>query len=149
MKKLFFILFVLSLVASAPGEQVTKDTILSQEGWMAIYETAQIDTAVLGKIATHLGDNLRIDVYLAFWCKDSKHNLPPFIKMVEKIGEDRCNVNYFIVERKASGDVKYFVDDLQIERIPTFIFYRNGEEIGRIIENPEASLAEDFLEIIS
>lgn len=149
MKKTCLILLVLGLAVSAPCEQVTKDEILSQEGWMAIYESAQFDTAVLDDIASRLGDGIRIDVYLAFWCKDSKNNLPPFIKIVETVGEDRCPVNYFIVERKASREVTYYVDDLRIERIPTFIFYRGEEEIGRIIENPETSLAEDFLKIIS
>ncbi len=149
MKRCFVVLLALGVFATAGAEQVTRNMILSQEGWMEIYETAQPDAAVMDKIASHLADSLRIDVYLAFWCKDSKNNLPPFIKIVEEIGEDRCEVNYFTVERKASREEKYFVDELKIERIPTFIFYRDGEEIGRIIENPEASLAEDILKIVS
>jgi len=149
MKKLLIVLLALGVVAPVGAEQVTKDAILSQEGWMEIYEAAQLDTTVMYQIASQLDNSLRIDVYLAYWCKDSKNNLPPFIKIVEELGEERCEVHYFVVERKASREVKYFIDDLKVERIPTFIFYRDGEEIGRIIENPETSLAGDFLEIIS
>jgi len=116
---------------------------------MEIYEAAQLDTTVMDQIASQLDNSLRIDVYLAYWCKDSKNHLPPFIKIVEELREERCEVHYFVVERKASREVKYFIDDLKVERIPAFIFYRDGEEIGRIIENPETSLAGDFLEIIS
>jgi hypothetical protein len=52
------------------------------------------------------------------------------------------------VKRKPSKKVKYFVEELKVERVPTFIFYRDGKEIGRIIENPKTSLIEDFLEIV-
>jgi len=34
----------------------------------------------------------------------------------------------------------------KIERIPTFIFLRNGKEIGRIIETPVKSLEEDWVQ---
>jgi len=32
--------------------------------------------------------------------------------------------------------------------VPTFIFYRGGGEIGRIVENPKAGMIEDFMEIV-
>ncbi len=33
------------------------------------------------------------------------------------------------------------------ERVATFIFYRDGEELGRIEETPEGALEEDILKI--
>jgi hypothetical protein len=36
-----------------------------------------------------------------------------------------------------------------IAYVPTFVVYRNDIEIGRIVENPQRSLAEDFDEIFS
>jgi uncharacterized protein (DUF1015 family) len=38
--------------------------------------------------------------------------------------------------------------ELEIEKVPTFIVYRNGEEIGRIIETPIKSMEEDLYEIL-
>lgn len=35
-----------------------------------------------------------------------------------------------------------------VERVPTLVFLRNGEEIGRIVEYPKRSIEEDFWEII-
>jgi len=40
------------------------------------------------------------------------------------------------------------VDGLEIHFVPTFIFYRDEEEIGRIIEMPYESLEKDMLEIV-
>jgi len=37
---------------------------------------------------------------------------------------------------------------LKVERVPTFIFFRDGREIGRIVENPKTGMVEDFMEIL-
>ncbi len=38
---------------------------------------------------------------------------------------------------------------LGIERVPTFIFYKNNIEAGRIIENPVTSLEQDMVNILT
>ena len=44
-------------------------------------------------------------------------------------------------------------DNLQegfnIERVPTFIFYKEGKEIGRFVEFPQESVEADMLKIVS
>jgi hypothetical protein len=44
-----------------------------------------------------------------------------------------------------SDRVKEYYD---VERVATFIVYRNGREIGRIIESPGISLEKDLLKIL-
>ena len=51
-------------------------------------------------------------------------------------------------KKKPNKDVKYYVEDMKVERVPTFVFFRDGKEIGRTIENPKKSLLDDFLEIL-
>ena len=38
---------------------------------------------------------------------------------------------------------------LNIERVPTFIFYKKGKEIGRFVEYPRESVEADILKIVS
>jgi len=38
---------------------------------------------------------------------------------------------------------------LDIQRVPTFIIYKNNVEAGRIIENPLTSLEQDILNILT
>jgi hypothetical protein len=38
---------------------------------------------------------------------------------------------------------------LDIQRVPTFIFYKNKIEAGRIIENPVTSLEQDIINILT
>jgi hypothetical protein len=39
-------------------------------------------------------------------------------------------------------------EELNIERVPTFIFLKNNIELGRIIEYPLASLQQDMINIL-
>jgi hypothetical protein len=129
-------------------EKVDKNKILSDSAWNVNYIDHFVDETFVDTLRTKVGENLKIDVYLGLWCSDSKNHVPPFIKIIETIGNPKLEVNYYTVERKASKDIKYFVEEFKVERVPTFIFYRDGKEIGRIVENPKNSLIEDFLEIV-
>jgi hypothetical protein len=40
-------------------------------------------------------------------------------------------------------------DGFDITNVPTFIFYRNGKEINRIVESPVISLEKDMLSILA
>jgi hypothetical protein len=41
------------------------------------------------------------------------------------------------------------IDDLKIEFVPTFIFFKNDVEIGRIVEAPTESLEIDMVKILT
>jgi len=43
----------------------------------------------------------------------------------------------------------FCIGDYDIKLVPTFIFTRQGEEIGRIIETPVESLERDFMNILN
>ncbi len=119
--------------------------------WLKEIAASKIDQPIVEGLAAKSGGTLRIDVELAFWCRDSETNVPPFVRLIEllnKIAKEKVTVNYFSCERKANKKVKYFVEEFKVERVPTFIFYRQNKEIGRIIENPKKSMLEDFLEIV-
>ena len=139
---------LLSLSLSAM-EKITRDQILGAgDDWKRNYAEYEIDEEVLDKIKKALDEGLKIDVYLGLWCKDSVNNVPKFIKIIDALEAKDLTVNYFTVERSDKQDTQYFVSDLKVERVPTFIFYRDGSEIGRIIENPVKSMIEDFLDIL-
>ena len=141
------VIFLSPLLAGQ--EEIDKNEILaiSQE-WKDNYMNYQVEDSLLKTLKAKIGGDLKIDVYLGTWCSDSLNNVPKFIKIIEALGADNLPVNYYNVNRKPGKDVKYYVEDLKVERVPTFIFYRDGKEIGRIVENPKNSLIEDFLEII-
>ncbi len=72
---------------------------------------------------------------------------PGFIKYLDEIEYPSENVNLINVNREKVG-LADEVDGMEIHFVPTLIFYRNDEEIGRIVEMPYESLEKDMLEIV-
>lgn len=129
--------------------KITREKILeTSEEWKTNYNGHQVDEAFLETLKAKIGDNLNVDVYLGTWCSDSLKNVPAFIKIIEATETATLTVNYYNVGRKPNKKVKYYVKELKVERVPTFIFSRQGKELGRIVENPTNSLIEDIVEII-
>jgi len=128
--------------------EVTREKILATgPAWQERYDAYEPQAEMLDVMKTKVGKDLRIVVYLGAWCPDSRNHLPPFIKILDRLG-GAVSVRYYDVPRKAGRGIRYYVEDVKVERVPTFIFYRSGEEIGRIVENPNAGLIEDFMEIL-
>ncbi|MBU2445663.1 MAG: thioredoxin family protein [Bacteroidetes bacterium] len=92
--------------------------------------------------------DVQIVIVMGTWCGDTRKQLPRFLKILDQVSFDLKNLTMYAVDRKkkAEGiDIDYYV----IERVPTFIFYKNDSELGRIIETPKASLEADMIEILS
>ncbi|MBO0321613.1 thioredoxin family protein [Muricauda sp. CAU 1633] len=92
-----------------------------------------------------------IKLFLGTWCGDSKRETPRFIKILEAadfpmeqleiIALDRRKEHY---KKSPTGEEK----GLNIIKVPTMVFFKNGAEINRIVERPIASLEEDMAQIV-
>jgi len=89
-----------------------------------------------------------ITIVFGSWCGDSKMQVGRFYKILDETGFKHTQLKTIAVDRSINAgnmDIK----DLNIHRIPTFIVYYRGKEIGRIIESPNTSLENDLWEIVS
>lgn len=91
--------------------------------------------------------DIEVDIYLGTWCGDSKKWVPSFVKVWDQLGLDRENLNFTALydtdehyKQGPNGEEK----GKQIHRVPTFIFKRGGEEIARIVEEPQNDLLTDI-----
>ena len=142
------LLVSLLAIGGFAAEEVTRDKILSTgKEWQEKYDQYQPEADMVEALKAKLTADTKIDVYLGLWCSDSRNNVPPFIKILDRLGS-AVPVRYLDVPRKAGKEVKYFVEELRVERVPTFILDRGGKEIGRIVENPKLGLLEDLMEIV-
>jgi len=103
-----------------------------------------------------------VDITCVFgsWCSDSRRDVPRMWRVLEMAGYPDLEIEYLAVGSSRftadsgipekllrwSKEAKNYYD---VERVATFIIYRNGREIGRIIESPEISLEKDLLNILS
>ena len=92
-------------------------------------------------------DSVLVDVFMGTWCHDSKREVPAFFKVMESIDNSKISAQYTALEYRRSGPMDV-INKNDIKRTPTFIVYKNGKEIGRIIEEVHKSIEEDLLEII-
>lgn len=94
-----------------------------------------------------LRKEVEIVVVFATWCHDTQIQLPRFISILDEAGfaEDRIRF-YGVDTRKMAPGTD--MSRLEITRVPTFVFYKNGREIGRIVEKPSTTLEKDILMIL-
>jgi hypothetical protein len=91
-----------------------------------------------------------VEVYavVATWCPDTRRDLPRFFKIADKAGWALGTMTLLAVDRTkkdAGGEtVKW-----NVTRVPTFIFLRGGQEIGRVIERPTTTLEQDIAAILA
>lgn len=92
---------------------------------------------------------LEIVIVMASWCGDSKEQVPRFYKILDGMGFKDDKVKLIALDgAKTAGDTD--ISGLGIERVPTFIFYKDGRDIGKIVESPTgSSLEKDMLLILS
>ncbi len=105
------------------------------------------DQAIVKEIKKYT-KGISIKAVMGTWCGDSKHEVPAFYKLLEAINFDCKNLTMIAVSRdKTTPD--NLQEGLDISRVPTFIFYKKGKEIGRFVEFPRETLEKDFLKIVS
>jgi thiol-disulfide isomerase/thioredoxin len=112
------------------------------------YKNYMPDEEVIKKIKKEK-KNVQVVIVMGSWCGDSKTQVPHFYKIIDQAGIKDSDVSLICVDReKNGGDVD--VSSYDIQRVPTFIFYKDGREIGRIVESPStSSLEKDLLLIFS
>lgn len=88
-----------------------------------------------------------VKIVVGTWCSDSRREVPRFVKILDFLEFPSDKTLFLNVDRNKRGLYEE-VEDLDIEFVPTFIIYENGEEIGRIIESPLNSLEEDLIDIV-
>lgn len=104
------------------------------------------DEAILTELSSKLED-VDIQIVLGTWCHDSKVQVPHFLRILRLVNYDENMIDFVAIDRnKKAGDIK--IKKLKIKKVPTFLFYKNGKELGRIIETPEVNLEADMLEIL-
>lgn len=131
------------LIGICSRENFSKDTTFSW--WFeSEYDYYQPEDSIIQLINL---DSVKIVCVMGTWCSDSRREVPHFYKILDLLKFDETNLKMYCVDRKKQAE-GYDIDQYVIERVPTFIFYKNDSEIGRIIETPQETLERDMLKII-
>ncbi|GAA4277243.1 hypothetical protein GCM10022259_19670 [Aquimarina mytili] len=111
------------------------------------YNDYVIDTETVENISMYLED-ISIKAFMGTWCSDSKRETPTFYKILDTAKYDYRNFELITVTRDKNTP-EGFEKGLDVMRVPTFIFYKEGKEIGRYVEFARETLEKDILAIVS
>jgi thiol-disulfide isomerase/thioredoxin len=91
-------------------------------------------------------------IFFGSWCGDSKRELPKMTKLLEKLSFPQKNLTLIGVDDSTEvykQSPKRLEAGMNIFRVPTFIVYENGKEVGRMVEYPTETMERDLLRIFS
>jgi thiol-disulfide isomerase/thioredoxin len=133
------------LIGVANKESFTDDSF---KNWFnSRYSEYNTDKETVAKL-TDVLKGYTIKGFMATWCGDSRRETPRFFKILDETGFNQNNFELIAVNKN-----KKTPDNLQegftIFRVPTFIFYKDSEEVGRYVEYPRETLEKDILKIVT
>ena len=112
------------------------------------YDEYQIKTEALNQLLDINKEDITIKVVMGIWCPDSRREVPRFMRIMSAWQFPAGKVTFIGVDDAKLSPVGEYAG-LNIQRVPTFILYKNNIEAGRIIENPATSLEQDMVNILT
>ena len=133
-------------ILSGLGDRATFQQDKAFSWFKQNYKAYEVNRELLPRTGT-LFDGLTFTIVMGTWCPDSRREVPCFYKILDALGITDDQVTLVNVDRSKQtpeGDEA----GLDIQRVPTFIIYRNAREIGRIVESPQTTLEGDLVLIL-
>jgi thiol-disulfide isomerase/thioredoxin len=166
-----FFLFILGLLFISCSEEINQEKINYEdekilvgkvdwdgltmdpysEWFTPMYLNYQVDSASLAIVEPIL-PNIEIVMFLGSWCSDSHVQVPQFYKMLDHVGYDLENMTVYALERLEDTRLvspKGEEEGYSVKFVPTIIFYKDGVELGRIVEYPRRTIEKDMAEILA
>jgi len=143
-----------SAYAAVPAEKpadaygtISADKLLQDyAGFAAEYAAYTVSTEEIDQVQSL--QNVSFLVLFGSWCHDSEREVPRLLKLLQ-----HANIPLHAVQLEAVDRQKEHPADLQLTHklrfTPTIIVLRDGNELGRIVEKPQQSLAADLAQIMA
>ncbi|KJD31738.1 tetratricopeptide repeat family protein [Tamlana nanhaiensis] len=145
------------LIITEKGKEVLLGEInktgLTQNSFGTWFNKNYNDYVANKSLIKKLKDSLntyQIKVFLGTWCGDSKREVPRFYKVLEAAKFPENNLQVFALNNTEDAykqSPNHEEKGLNIHRVPTFIFYKNGKEVNRIVELPVETFERDIYNI--
>jgi thiol-disulfide isomerase/thioredoxin len=170
MKRLIFLVLILIFLVNISIAQKVNQVIFDQKAnkdilygqctregfkikpfkhWFdSTYKAYQVDKETMKKVNKTIFSSMKIKIIMATWCSDSRREIPRLFKILDKQKFDSKNNVFLILVDKNKETKDIDIKDLNINLVPTIIFYFDEKEVGRIIESPKESLEKDMLNIV-
>lgn len=111
------------------------------------YDAYKPDKKTIEDIKIHIKNDVSIRLYMGTWCEDSWREVPAFVKILDQLGFDKSKMTTIMISEEKTTP-EGLEKGMNITNVPTIIFYRNEQEINRIVELPIETLEKDMFVIL-
>jgi thiol-disulfide isomerase/thioredoxin len=98
------------------------------------------------KVLSELKDSVDVLIFFGTWCSDSKKWIPRLLSIKENLPVKKYT---FVAIDTTKKDEKLWVKQHKVKKVPTIIFLRDNQELGRIVEKPKKGLENNIYKIIT
>ncbi|WP_299366537.1 thioredoxin family protein [Winogradskyella sp.] len=117
------------------------------EWFVTNYNDYNVDIETLKTIKTKL-KTYDVKVFMGTWCEDSQYEVSHFYKIIDTANYPVEQLTIIALDRNKES-LEHDEANLNIVRVPTFILYKDGKEVNRIIETPVETLEKDLQAILT
>jgi thiol-disulfide isomerase/thioredoxin len=115
--------------------------------WVAEQVAAQIDSGDALALAS-VPPGAEVTVFLGTWCSDSRREVARFWRALDETGGlVPFEIRWVGVDRDKEEPAE-LLDGVHVLYVPTFIVRRDGEEVGRIVEESPHAIETDLLALL-
>lgn len=122
----------------------TRDAIMTNgDWWKTEYESYTVKSEKFNFSLPEKFDS--VQVFMGSWCEDSRREVPRFCKIFDMDYFKDIPITFICLNGQKTVDV-IDVEEYYVQFVPTIIFYKKGEELCRIIEQPRTESLESDIE---
>ncbi len=110
-----------------------------------IPEERKLHEDITSKLKDH-----KVKIFLGTWCGDSKQWVPQFLDLWKNSGLSEDQLEIIALHREDEmykRSPEEYEKGLNIHRVPSFLFYKEGREVARIVERPINDIKTDITQI--
>jgi thiol-disulfide isomerase/thioredoxin len=145
--------------AGEPGAASSKEEVLvgtvtreqiesTHPDWVQAEVSASPDSEAARALAA-IEPGAEVTVFLGTWCGDSEREVPRLWRALDEAGGTvPFQIHYVGVDRQKKEPAAP-IANFEIELVPTFIVFRQGREVGRIVETAPHGVERDLLALLS
>lgn len=122
------------------------------EAWyQPTYESFEANAEIVKELKEKDWTDKSFQLFFGTWCGDSRREVPKMLKLLKEIGIEESQIELIAVNntrKQYKQSPTHEEEGKNINRVPTLIMYKNGEEVNRFVEYARESLEGDLLKIV-
>ncbi|MCS7077604.1 MAG: thioredoxin family protein [Bacteroidia bacterium] len=152
-RAIFLLILVYTLLSGCNKQYLsaylTEDEYLRQVKWKikidTNYKYKKANPEILRSLS-QIQDSINVIIFFGTWCSDSRKWIPKLLSIKESLPIKKYE---FIAVDTTKKDEKLWTRKYGVKKLPTIIFSRDNQEIGRIVEKPKKGLERNIYKIVT